>query len=242
MAGDHCVAVVLAAGRGTRMNSGVQKQFLKVKGKPLLYYSLRVFQEADEIDGIVLVTGAGQVDYCREEIVGPYNFTKVSRIVPGGAERYHSVYEGIRAADALFGAADGGRCLFIHDGARPFVSRDIIRRTYEDARVYSASVAAMPVKDTIRAADQDQMAADTPDRSRLWQIQTPQVFEYGLIREAYSRLMADPASQPGITDDAMVAERMCGARIKLTEGSYRNIKVTTPEDLEIAEAWAGLSE
>lgn len=237
MSSDYCIAIVLAAGRGKRMNSSVQKQFLHIKGRPLIYYSLFSFQEAEEINEIVLVTGQENIEYCKNEIVDAYNFTKVSQIVPGGRERYHSVYAGIRAAEKLFMEKNGGRYLFIHDGARPFVDHDMIVRCYEDARRYGASVAAMPVKDTIKVAGDDQIAEHTPDRSRLWQVQTPQVFEYLLIKEAYERLMENQAEASGVTDDAMVIEKLCGVKTRLTEGSYRNIKITTPEDLEIAKAW-----
>lgn len=241
---EYCIAIVLAAGRGKRMNSKVQKQYLLIQNRPVLYYSLHAFQEAPEIDEIILVTGQGEEEYCRKEIAEAYGFTKISRIVSGGEERYDSVYQGIKAAEGLFVSKDSDsikteeRYLFIHDGARPFLSREIISRTFKDARTYGACVAAMPVKDTIKVSDEEQMADSTPDRSTLWQIQTPQVFKYDLIKTAYDRLMEPGQDRSFITDDAMAAEQMCGVKVRLTEGSYRNIKITTPEDLEAAEIWA----
>ena len=125
----------------------------------------------------------------------------------------------------------------IHDGARPLISEEVIRRTIEAAREYGACVAAVPVKDTVKVADGDQFAETTLDRSLLWQIQTPQAFRYGLVKGAYDSLMADPALQKGITDDAMVVERMTNEKVKLVMGDYRNIKVTTPEDMTVAAAF-----
>ena len=127
--------------------------------------------------------------------------------------------------------------VLIHDGARPLVTRDIIRRTLKEAREYGACVAAMPVKDTIKVDDGNGFADYTPDRSTLWHIQTPQAFHYGLVFDAYEKLLSDESSQKGITDDAMVVETLASKQVKLTEGSYENIKVTTPEDMKIAECF-----
>lgn len=224
-------AVILAAGQGKRMNSSVQKQYLLLKGHPILYYSLKVFEESP-VDDIILVTGQSEIAYCREEIVEHYGFQKVSAIVAGGKERYHSVYAGLKAVK------EAGYVL-IHDGARPFVTQEIINRTLEGARRDGACVAGMPVKDTIRLLDEQGVPEVTPDRERVWMMQTPQTFSFPLIYDAYQRLMEQ--EQRGlavsVTDDAMVLEAMTGNKIKLTEGSYENIKITTPEDLKIAEAF-----
>lgn len=225
---EHNVAVVLAAGRGSRMQSVVQKQYLHIGGKPVLYYSLKQFEDFDGVDEIILVTGENEIEYCREEIVNTYNLKKVTSIIPGGIERYHSVYEGLCAAKEC-------DYVFIHDGARPFLDRSILERVLEAVREYRACVVGMPVKDTIKIADGNQFAVQTPDRSSLWMVQTPQVFEYGLIKDAYVRMME--AGIAGVTDDAMVLERMSGMQVKLVEGSYQNIKITTPEDLLVAEAF-----
>lgn len=218
-------AIVLAAGSGKRMNSKVHKQYLLLKGKPVLYYSLKAFEDS-LIDDIILVVGAGEIDFCQKEIVERYNFQKVRAIVEGGKERYHSVYEGLKAA----GEAD---YVLIHDGARPFVSQSIIERTVEAVCEYKACVVGMPVKDTIKIVDEDTFAKETPNRSTVWMVQTPQAFSYPLIYDAYTGMLAE--EDTAITDDAMVVERMTDYKVKLIEGSYQNIKITTPEDLDVAE-------
>lgn len=219
-------AIVLAAGQGKRMGSKVQKQYLLLEEKPVLYYTLKSFEDSPLIQEIILVTGKEEIDYCREEIVHKYGFAKVKKIIAGGKERYHSVYEGLCATE-------GADYVLIHDGARPFVDDGIIRRICESVEIYDACVAAMPVKDTIKIADESGFAAHTPDRRMVWQIQTPQAFSYDLIRNAYDRFME---KQPdGITDDAMVVETMTDHKVKFVEGSYHNIKITTPEDLDIAQ-------
>lgn len=219
-------AIVLAAGQGKRMGTAVYKQFLHIQGKPVLYYALKCFQESEHIDEIILVTGEADVSYCKKEIVVKYSFHKVVCITPGGNERYESVYQGLKKCQ-------GCDYVIIHDGSRPFVSEAIIQRTLESAKKFRASVAAMPVKDTIKIADEHGFIETTPSRSRVWSIQTPQVFEYRLVQKAYDMMMKNPTDE--ITDDAMVVETMLGSQVYLAEGSYRNIKITTPEDLEIAE-------
>lgn len=218
-------AIVLAAGSGKRMNSKVHKQYLLLKGKPVLYYSLKAFEDS-RIDDVILVVGAGDIDFCCKEIVEQYGFKKVRAIVEGGKERYHSVYEGLKAAGEI-------DYVLIHDGARPFVSQPIIERTLEAVCEYKACVVGMPVKDTIKIVDEDTFAKETPNRSMVWMVQTPQAFSYPLIYDAYTRMLAD--EDAAITDDAMVVERMTDYKVKLIEGSYENIKITTPEDLDVAE-------
>ena len=186
---------MLAGGSGKRMGSRVHKQYLLMGGKPVLFYSLKAFQDSDYIDEIILVTGAGEEEYCREQILDAYGITKVSRITAGGAERYHSVWNGLQAADH-----DG--YVFIHDGARPFVDDEMIKRAYKCVEQYKACAAGMPVKDTIKIVDENGFVKETPDRNTLWMIQTPQVFDASLIKEAYSRLMQKKDS--GVRDDAMV--------------------------------------
>ena len=226
-------AIVLAGGRGKRMNSTVPKQFLMIKDKPVLYYSLKAFEDSF-IDSVILVASEDDMEYCKKEIVDRYNFTKVVKIVAGGKERYHSVLHGIKAA---------GECdyIFIHDGARPFVTQDMLKRLLECVKESKACVAGMPVKDTIKIANEDGYIDNTPKRELVWMIQTPQVFDYALIKKAYLNLEKDEYSllQKGIsiTDDAMVVEMLLGEKVKLVEGSYQNIKITTPEDLAIAEGF-----
>lgn len=229
---EKSVAVVLSAGRGKRMGSAVQKQYLLIKGKPVIYYSLRTFQECPFIDEIVLVTGKEDREYCRTEIVEKYHFSKVSRIVSGGAERYHSVYNGLQAVWDC-------KTVYIHDGARPFIDGEILRRAQDAVKTYGACVVGMPVKDTIKISDDQGFSDSTPERSRVWQVQTPQVFDFSLVKEAYEKLMEELRNDPelSVTDDAMVVERESEVRVKLVEGSYTNIKITTPEDLKLAEAF-----
>lgn len=220
-------AIVLAAGSGKRMNSKVHKQYLIIQDRPVLYYSLKAFEDS-AVDEIVLVVGKGEEEFCRKEIVDKYGISKVKAIVEGGKERYHSVFEGLKqTSDADY--------VLIHDGARPFVNQDIIRRCMQEAQKYQACVVGMPVKDTIKIADEEGYAKQTPDRKNVWMIQTPQTFSYALIYEAYEEMLE--TEDTAITDDAMVLERIKGKKSKLIEGSYRNIKITTPEDLLIANVY-----
>lgn len=220
-------AIVLAAGSGKRMNSKVHKQYLIIQDRPVLYYSLKAFEDS-AVDEIVLVVGKGEEEFCRKEIVDKYGISKVKAIVEGGKERYHSVFEGLKQTrDADY--------VLIHDGARPFVNQDIIRRCMQEVQKYQACVVGMPVKDTIKIADEEGYAKQTPDRKNVWMIQTPQTFSYTLIYEAYEEMLK--TEDTAITDDAMVLERIKGKKSKLIEGSYRNIKITTPEDLLIADVY-----
>ena len=227
MAGKN-TAIVLAAGQGKRMHSKIQKQFLEIQGYPVLYYSLRCFQESPLIQDIILVTGEDALSYCKEEIVKKYGFTKVSNVIAGGKERYDSVYAGLCACKDC-------RYVLIHDGARPFITEEIIERGLEKVKETGACVVGMPSKDTIKLSDAEGYVKETPDRKCVWTIQTPQIFSYALIREAHDSIRKKDMSK--ITDDAMVIEQETGVKVALAEGSYQNIKITTPEDLYIAEAF-----
>lgn len=222
---EKVTAIVLAAGQGTRMGGKTAKQYLLLDGRPVLYYALLAFEKS-MVDEIILVAGEKDLPFCRTEIVEKYGFSKVTRIVAGGKERYHSVYQGLKAA----GGAD---YVLIHDGARPFVSDDIISRTIEAVKKEKACVVAMPVKDTIKIANEDHYAIETPNRRKVWMIQTPQAFSYDLILHAYEKVLA--SGDAVITDDAMVLEKAENIPVKLVQGSYTNIKITTPEDMKIAE-------
>ncbi len=227
------VAIVLAAGSGSRMKSNIKKQYLDLGGKPLIYYSLKAFEES-MIDDIVLVVSRGDIDYVQKEIVDKFGFDKVTAIVEGGLYRYHSVRLGLQAADPDCDYA------FIHDGARPFLNKDMITRTLHAVKEYGACVVGMPVKDTIKIADDNGFAMMTPDRSKTWLIQTPQAFSYKMILNLYQRLDREEGElmEKGIniTDDAMVVEYFSDTKVKLVEGAYTNIKITTPEDIQTAEA------
>lgn len=220
-------AIVLAAGQGKRMQSHVQKQFLLLNGRPLITYALEAFENSP-VDQIILVAGPDEIRYCQEEIAEKYGFSKVTKVIAGGRERYHSVYEGLKAAE-------GAEYVLIHDGARPLLDQEMISRSLEGAKEYGACVVGMPVKDTIKTSGADGFVESTPDRSALWQVQTPQAFYYPWILEAYKKLFSREEYQQGVTDDGMVLESMTAHKVKLIEGSYFNIKVTTPEDMAVAE-------
>lgn len=225
-------AIVLAAGQGKRMHTKIQKQFLEIKGYPVLYYSLRCFQDSPLIEDIILVTGEESVLYCQKEIVDKYGFTKVTKVIPGGKERYDSVYRGLLACE-------NSDYVLIHDGARPFITEEILERGLTGAEETGACAVGMPSKDTVKIADESGYIAETPDRSKVWMIQTPQIFQYALIRNAHESIRTREMSN--VTDDAMVVEQETGIKVRLAEGSYQNIKITTPEDLGVAELFLGNS-
>ncbi len=220
-------AIVLAAGKGSRMNSDIPKQYLTLLGKPVLFYSLQAF-EASDVDNIVLVTGSGEQEYCKKEIVEKYQIKKVTHIVEGGAERYHSVWHGLMAAeDAAY--------VLIHDGARPLISSHIINKAIGSVKEGGACVVGMPVKDTIQIVDEEEEIVSTPERSRTWVAQTPQCFSYELALSSYNK--AIECKDKSITDDAMVVRKYGNVHVTMLAGSYENIKVTTPEDIAVAECF-----
>ena len=225
----HCTAIILSAGQGKRMGASVQKQYIELEGKPVIYYTIKAFQDSEIIDDIVLVVGEGQISYVKEEIVDCYGFTKVVTIVEGGKERYDSVWSGLQTIENEDGY------VFIHDGARLFVNNDILHRGYETVEQFRACVAGMPSKDTMKIVDEDTFASETPNRKYVWSVQTPQIFATSLIKEAYGKIMQGDCT--GVTDDAMVVEKTMSVPVKLFEGSYENIKITTPEDLDIAKVF-----
>ena len=245
---EHCTAVVLAGGNGSRMKNSVAKQFMQLGGKPLLWYSLQAMQRSEIIDDCVLVVGGASEqgnreteEYVRREILEKYGFTKVTAVVEGGTERCWSVENAMALLRSRFPDEEEGHgYVFIHDSARPFLTEEIIRRTYEAVRKYHACVAAMPSKDTVKLATPEGFADSTPDRSLVWNIQTPQVFDRALITDVYRRLRETYYGRSDVvpvTDDASVVEQFSTVKVKLVEGSYRNIKITTPEDIKVAEAF-----
>lgn len=232
MNNQKTAAVVLAAGRGRRMNSDVQKQYLLINDKPVIYYTLQAFEKSD-VDEVILVTGQDEIGYCRHEIVEKYGFKKVKAIVAGGKERFDSVYQGLLAIpDCSY--------VLIHDGARPFITPQLIHDNIECVKKEGACVTAVPSKDTVKIADADGFVKETPERASVWIIQTPQTFEYEMVRKAYE--MRAEADDNTVTDDAMVVEKYMQQKIKLLTGDYRNIKITTPEDLIIAQAFVVQNE
>ena len=230
--------IVLAGGKGSRMQSDVPKQYMELLGKPLLYYALKAFEESD-VESVVLVTAEGEEDYCRKELVERYGFTKVVAITAGGAERYASAWNGLKCLkdrDAMAQGESGETdIVLIHDGARPLVTAELINRLIAETEQYGACVAGMPVKDTIQMTDERGTITLTPKRDSLWTAQTPQAFEFSLAYDAYEQLMDE--SEINVTDDAMVVGMYNEIPIQMVRGSYTNIKVTTPEDLVLAEAF-----
>lgn len=222
------VAIVLAGGKGSRMNTDIPKQYIKVCEKEIIYYSLNTFNKSKLIEKIVLVCGADDIEYCEQEIVNKYHLDKVCTIVAGGKERYDSVYNGLMAIDKNYEDV-----VLIHDGARPFVTETMIQASVETARNCKACTVGMPVKDTIKVIDENGFGISTPDRKTLYQIQTPQTFDYATLIQAYEKMYKD--ENHNITDDTMLVEQYIGVRSKVIEGSYENIKITTISDLEIAE-------
>lgn len=226
MKDGKCTAVIVAAGQGKRMGTQMPKQFLEIGGKPILYYAMACFQKSPVIDEIILVTSRERISFCREEIVKRHHMDKVVKIIPGGKERRDSVNEGLKQCA-------GTDYVFIHDGARPFIAGEVLQRAMEAVMEHPACVVGMPVKDTVKLLDGDEFVRDTPPRAQTWLAQTPQCFSYPLICRAYRELDAEQAKK--VTDDAMAVELSGLTKVKMVQGDYANIKITTPEDLALAE-------
>ena len=221
------IVLVPAAGAGSRMGAAVNKQYLTLADRPILAHTLNLFDNHPAVDSIHLVSPATEIAYCRCEVVERYAFAKVRSIIAGGAERQDSVRNGLLQCGA---AADD--IVLIHDGARPFFPPDLIPSVVATALRVGACLVGVPVKDTIKGVE-DSLVLGTPDRHRLWQAQTPQAFRFELIRTAHERAVRDGFRG---TDDASLIEHF-GHPVAMLEGCYRNIKITTPEDLILAEAF-----
>ena len=248
---DKVYAIVLAAGRGARMKSQVAKQYIELDGKPVLYYSLQAFEKSP-VDHVILVTGENDIEYCYQEIVEKYGFTKVCRITAGGSQRYHSVWNGLKAVKEHLAASGTGiietesrtlkqetSCkVLIHDGARCFVDQETIRSCITALETCPACVAAVPAKDTIKRVDGNLMSAETLQRDQLWIIQTPQAFDLEPVYDAYAMMEEDIASGKAVhvTDDTSVVEAYKHIPSRMVMSSYYNMKITTPEDLILGEA------
>lgn len=214
--------IMLAGGKGKRMGGKVSKQYLLMNDKPVLYYSLKAFEPY--VDEIILVAAAGEEEYCRKEVVEKYNIGKVSSIVTGGAERYLSVNEGLKA---ICEAEE--HYVLIHDGARPFISKEAIERIIANVMETKACIAAVPSKDTIKVGNDQRIVESTPNRNNVWVVQTPQAFEVTSIKKAYEKAIA--SGRQDITDDSMVMESFGEYPVHFVMGEYDNIKLTTPEDM-----------
>lgn len=223
---DKVTAIVLAAGSGNRMNSKTKKQFMEIKGKPIIWYSLFAF-ERSKVEQIILVTGKEDIEYCKKNIVEKYNFSKVTDVVSGGAERYESVYNGLQEVK--------GNIVLIHDGARPMLTRDIINRCVRGVQKHNACVVGMPVKDTIKIVNSNNIIEGTPDRNKVWITQTPQAFRYEVVKKAYDNMKK--VNDTKMTDDSMVVEKYTDYNVHFVKGDYCNIKITTPEDIMLAEVF-----
>ena len=210
------------------MGAGSNKQYLLLDGMPILAHTLRVFEQAPFIAGIYLVIPEPEIPFCRAEVVERYGFSKVHAIVAGGAERQHSVRNGLNAMQEEVQQDD---LVLIHDGVRPFVPIDVLQCAATTADEFGAAVVAVPVKDTVKVA-RDGIIMQTPPREELWLAQTPQAFRYGLICSAHAAAAADGFLG---TDDASLMERQ-GWQQRIVMGGYRNIKITTPEDMLLAQA------
>jgi 2-C-methyl-D-erythritol 4-phosphate cytidylyltransferase len=212
------------------MLSGLNKQYLELAGQPILARTLRLFDDHPSVDGIWLIVPAAELVYCRTEVIERFGFSKIRGIITGGAERQDSVRNGLRAC--LAAPED---LVLIHDGARPLLNRDLIDLVSRAALNSGAAVVGAPVKDTIKQVGDDRTIVTTPPRASLWQAQTPQAFRYEIILAAHER-----AAKEGYrgTDDASLVEWI-GGKVVMVEGDYRNLKITTPEDLVLARALLG---
>lgn len=218
------IALIAAAGQGRRMGAELNKQYLPLLDRPVLAHTLRVFEEHPLIDALVVVVAQDEVKLCQKEVVQAFGFNKVLKIVVGGAERQDSVYQG------LISLPEECEMVVVHDGARPLITPQIISDVIKDAQSSKASLVAVPVKDTIKKVDPEGYVAETLKREELFSAQTPQVFSKDLLLWAYRKALAQGVIA---TDDASLVERL-GVRVGVVLGSYENIKLTTPEDLELA--------
>ena len=217
-------AIILSAGKGTRMNKSISKQYLMLGNQTVLSYSLEAFQKSS-IDEIILVTAQEDMEYVKNNIIIPHKIDKVTKIVAGGQERYLSVYQGLLAArDCDY--------IMIHDGARPFLTIDIIEDSIQAVQKYHACAVGVPLKDSIKKVGQEGYIAENIERKDVWQVQTPQSFYYPLILAAYEKLLHSDMEP---TDDTSVVEYFTEMKVKMLFGSYENLKITTPEDLEYGE-------
>ena len=218
-------AIILAGGKGKRMGSAISKQFIDIKGKPIIYYTLKKFSENKKIDNIIVVLPEDEVKYFKENILKKYEL-RINKIVIGGKERQDSVYNALKSLKN-----SSTDIVLIHDGARPFISERIINEGIKFAEIYGAAAPGVMPKDTIKVKNEKNFSVDTPNRANLVSIQTPQVFKFDEILECHEKIRYNGEM---VTDDTMVVEKY-GYSVYHYDGEYTNIKVTTPEDLILAE-------
>ena len=231
----RCTAVMLAAGMGLRMGTDTRKQYLMLGGMPMFLHSIRTMQESECITDIIVMAHKDDLEVVRK-LLEEYGFTKkLRKIAVGGKERVHSVANGLEAID--------WPCdyVFIHDCARPFLDQTTLFRLFETVQTTKACCAGVPAKDTVKVVDENCDVKTTPNRADVWIVQTPQVFSFELIRDAHRKALAQEEylSSQGIvlTDDSMVAELAGNCKVRMVMATYRNIKITTPEDLVIGDAF-----
>ncbi|HEX9652586.1 MAG TPA: 2-C-methyl-D-erythritol 4-phosphate cytidylyltransferase [bacterium] len=217
-------AIIVAAGSGQRVGGSIPKQFQLLGGKPVLAHTLQVFQDCDLVDNVLIVAAGDWLPFVSQQIVDRYRITKVLKVVTGGQQRQDSVFAGLRALEA------DTEIVAIHDGVRPFLSKEKLKEVIECCRTFGAAILAVPPKDTIKI-EKAGFVEKTPSRDKLWCVQTPQVFKYDLILKAYEK-----AYEHGVyhTDDATLVERL-GCQVKIVDGEHENMKITVPFDLKIAE-------
>jgi len=226
---ENVVAIIVAGGFGKRMTTSIAKQYLLLNGIPVLSHTISRFEEASSVNDIILVVPPGDSEYVQRSIVEKFNLSKVRHVVEGGSQRQDSVRNGLAMVD------NGDGIVLIHDGARPFITPDLIDRSVERARKSSALVLGIPASDTVKSVEEKNFIKKTLKRESVWLAQTPQVFRIDIIKKAYER-----AYDEGFygTDDAEVVERM-GITVEIMRGSTANIKITTPEDLVLGEFLMG---
>jgi len=218
--------VVVAAGKGTRMNMNINKQYISVGGIPILARTLKLFDGMNCINEIILVVHCDDILYCRENIIDGNKYKKVKCVITGGETRQDSVFNG------LMEVSEKTDIVLIHDGVRPFIDEDSINRCIEAAKEYAVATVAVPLKDTVKSSNSEGFVQETLERSTLWSVQTPQAFKFKIIMDSHKQAKKDGFVG---TDDTVLAERL-GNKTKLVMGTYNNIKITTREDLIFAEA------
>jgi len=220
-----CVALVPAAGQGKRMGGAHSKPYLLLEGKPILAHTLLELERCPLVDEVVLMVERGEIERARASVVEEFRLQKVGAILAGGVQRQDSVWEGLKTIQ------DDCDLVMVHDGVRPFISQEMLARSIQGAVDSGASIAGMPAKDTVKLVSAQNMVLKTPDRKSVFLVQTPQTFKRDILLRAYRQAMEDGFYA---TDEASLVERL-GLQVRVVEGSYENIKITTPEDLVVGE-------
>ncbi len=222
-------AIIAAAGLGRRMQQDTPKTYLYLAGKPILIHTLEVFEKVREVHEVLVVVHPEDLEFCQEEILDPHPLKKVLRLVPGGKERQDSVYNALKV---LKKEAEELEVILVHDGVRPLVAPLQVGQVVAAARRYGAAILGIPCQDTLKRVNPKREVIDTVDRRELWQVQTPQAFRAALLWQAYQDAMSRGFYA---TDEAALVEAL-GKPVVVVPGSSLNLKITTPDDLKLAEA------